>query len=187
MKNKRNLICLFAFILAVNLSFLFADGIEEAKNLADSGDYQKAYEKLSSVVTSMKDEINNLQGLVKYYKEELSRVTGPQPTMDRSYNEAANSLWASAWNIQHDGVFKKTGKEKEEYLNRAVQTYKTIVIEYPYSTKAEEAQYQAARLYYKFIKDYKKAEDELNRYIEMYPNGRFTSEAKELLSRIKSE
>jgi TolA-binding protein len=189
MIEKKQLIYLLILIITgvLNLNLLFADDFEDAKNFANSGDYQKAYEKLNIAASAMQDEIKNLQGLVKYYKDELSRVTGPQPNMDRSYNEAANSLWASAWSVQHDGVFKKTGREREEYLSRAVQTYKQIVIEYPYSPKAEEAQYQAARLYYKFLKDDKKAEDELNRYLEIYPNGRFSSEAKEILTRIRKD
>jgi TolA-binding protein len=179
------LFSLSSLLLFENISY--ASEIDEAQKLADDGDYKSAYEKLNIVVVSLQDEIKNLKGLVQYYKEELEKATGPKKSTDYNYNTAANSLWASAWNVQHDGIFKKTGKEKEEYLNRAVNTYKQIVIDYPDSVKAEEAQYQAARLYYKFIKDYKKAEDEFNRYLEMYPNGRFSNEAKEFLMRLKKE
>ncbi len=187
MINKKCMIMFLIFIAIVNSSLLFADEIEEAKALANGGEYQKAYEKMSNVVRQLQDEVKNMEGLLHHYKDELAKVTGPQKTVDRSYNEAANSLWASAWSVQHDGVFKKTGKEKDEYLQRAVDTYKTIVIDYPYSNKAEEAQYQIGKLYYKFMKDYKRAADEFNRYIGMYPNGRFTSEAKEMLMRIEKE
>lgn len=148
-------------------------------------DYKKAYEESLTVIEELQTEIKNLQGLVEYYKGELAKSNNPPEAVDHSYNEAANRLWASAWNLQHDGVFKKSGKEKEEYLYRAVDTYKRIVIDYPYSNKAEEAQYRIGRVYYKFIKDYRLAEQELQRYVDMYPKGRFTSEAKELLDRMR--
>lgn len=162
-----------------------SDAIDDAKLLAEKGGYKEAYEKLLKVIEEMQKEIVNMEGLVQYYKGELNKITTPQPVVDYSYNESANALWASAWNYQHDGVFKKTGREKEEYLHRAVDTYKRIVIDYPYSNKAEEAQYRIGRVYYKFIKDNKKAEEELQRYLDMYPNGRFASEVKETLMRFK--
>lgn len=148
-------------------------------------DYKKAYEESLGIIEKLQAEIKNLDGLVQYYKNELAGLDNTPVAVDYSYNEAANRLWASAWNLQHDAVFKKTGKEKEEYLRRAVDTYKRIIIDYPYSNKAEEARYRIGRIYYKFIKDYKLAESELQRYVDMYPKGRFTSEARELLGRIR--
>lgn len=148
-------------------------------------DYKKAYEESLGIIDKLQAEIKNLEGLVEYYKGELSKLNNPPEIIDYSYNDAANRLWASAWNLQHDAVFKKSGKEKEEYLYRAVDTYKRIVIDYPYSNKAEEAQYRIGRIYYKFIKDYKLADVELQKYVDMYPKGRFTSEARELLDRMR--
>lgn len=148
-------------------------------------DYKKAYEESLGIIDKLQAEIKNLEGLVEYYKGELSELNNPPEIIDYSYNDAANRLWASAWNLQHDAVFKKSGKEKEEYLYRAVDTYKRIVIDYPYSNKAEEAQYRIGRIYYKFIKDYKFADVELQKYVDMYPKGRFTSEARELLDRMR--
>lgn len=184
-KNKKLGIVGLVFILFCSHIAFCSDGIEEAKELAGQGDYEKAYEKLLVILEEMQGEIKNLQGLVGYYKDELTKVNNPPQIVDYSYNEAANRLWASAWNFQHDGIFKKAGKEKEEYLQKAVDTYKRIIIDYPYSNKAEEAQYRIGRIYYKFIKDYELASVELQRYINMYPKGRFVSEAKELLDRVR--
>lgn len=187
MMNRRIVVFLILVILHMPSDGFSSDMATEAKALANTGDYQKAYEKLLVVLDEKETEIKNEQGLTKYYKDELARITGPQPSGDRTYNEAANSLWASAWDLQHDGVFKKVGKEKEEYLNRAVETYKRIVIDYPYSNKAEEAQYRIGRIYYKFIKDDKRAKDAFQRYLDMYPKGSFASEVRETLMRLKKE
>lgn len=184
-KIQKISIVVLVFIFFLASSAFCSDGIEEAKELADKGDYKKAYERLVVILEEMHGEIKNLQGLVQYYKDELAKINNPPQIVDFGYNEAANRLWASAWNFQHDGIFKKAGKEKEEYLQRAVDTYKRIVIDYPYSNNAEEAQYRIGRIYYKFIKDYELASAELQRYINMYPKGRFASEAKELLDRVR--
>ncbi len=161
--------------------------IEEAKTLAGSGKYREAYERLLPLAENLQIEITNLQGIVKYYKNELTRVDAPPREMDYAYNEAANRLWSSAWSLQHDGVFKKTGREKDEYLQKAVDTYRQIVINYPLSAKAEDAQYRMGRIYYKFIKDYKLAEHELQRYMNMYPRGKFASSAQQILLRINRD
>ena len=167
---------------------LFAEStteVEEAKRLAEEGDYQRAYEKLVVVVKELQSELDNLGGLVEYYKEKVSEFSGDRPqVIDYKYNEAANRLWASAWRMQHDGIFKKMGREKEEYLQKAIDTFKRIVIDYPYADKAEEAQYRVGRIYYKFLKEYSLAEIELERYLNMYPKGKYTSDARVMLRRI---
>lgn len=190
-RNKKYEIIYFAIIISAFVSsapgVFCADNIENAKKIAGQGDYKSAYDKLLIITEEMQSEIKNLRGLLQYYKDELTKTNSPQQAVDYTYNEAANTLWASAWSIQHDGVFKKTGKEKEECLQRAVDTYKRITIDYPSSAKAEEAQYQIARVYYKFIKNDKRAEDEFQRYLDIYPNGRFAGESKEILMRLRRE
>lgn len=165
-----------------------AFSIEEAEILADKGEYKEAYEKLLSVVKELQSELENLEGLVEYYKEEVAKLSGGRPqVIDYKYNEAANRIWASAWRMQHDGVFKKMGKQKEECLQKAIDTFKRIVIDYPYADKAEEAQYRVGRIYYKFLKDYELAEVELQRYLKMYPKGKYASDARGMLRRIRRE
>lgn len=187
MRNRFLEICIVV-VLCLNTVYAFSsDVLEEAKSLANSGDYKKAYEKALAVIDEMDKEIKNKEGLVKYYKDELARLAKPLPIADRAYNEAANTLWASAWDLQHDGVFKKVGKEKQEYLERAVKTYRRIIIDYPLSNKAEEAQYRIGRIYYKFLKDDKKAEEEFQKYLDSYPNGMFASDVRDVLLRLTKE
>lgn len=183
-KSKKIIIIGLMFFLLFNENLFSSDEIEEAESLARQGEYQKAYEKLLAVVDEMRGELENMQGLVQYYKSELAKLNNPPQAVDYSYNESANRLWASAWDMQHDGIFKKVGQEKEECLQKAVDLYKRIVIDYPYSNKAEEAQYRIGRIYFKFIKDNKLAEIELQRYLNMYPKGMYASEAREMLGRI---
>jgi len=159
----------------------------EADTLARQGEYQKAYEKLLSVVENLESDITNLKGLVEYYKEQAEKSSKPSVSMDYTYNEAANALWASAWALQHDGVFKKTGQEKEDCLRRAVDTYRRIVVDYPNSAKSEEAQYRIARIYYKFLKDKEKANEEYQKYLNQYPNGKFSGEAAETIMRLRGK
>lgn len=162
--------------------------VDEAKKLAEQGAFKDAYEKLIVVVKELQSELENLEGLVKYYKEELDKISGGRPqVIDYKYNEAANRLWASAWRMQHDGVFKKMGKEKEECLQKAIDTFKRIVIDYPHADKAEEAQYRVGRVYYRFLKEYKSAEAELERYLNMYPKGNYAGDVKGMLRRIRRQ
>lgn len=184
-KIQRILMIGLVFLLLFNGILFSSNEIEDAQTLARQGEYQKAYEKLLVAIGEMEGEMKNLQGLVQYYKDELTKLNNPPQVMDYSYNESANRLWASAWNLQHDGIFKKTGNEKEEYLQKAVDLYKRIVIDYPNSNKAEEAQYRIGRIYYKFIKDNQLAEIELQRYLNMYPKGMYASDVREILDRIK--
>ena len=170
-------------------SFLCAESscsVDEAKKLAEDGAFKDAYEKLVIVVKELQAELGNLEGLVEYYKEELEKLSGGRPqVIDYKYNEAANRLWASAWRLQHDGVFKKMGKEKEECLQKAIDTFKRIVIDYPYADKAEEAQYRVGRVYYRFLKEYKSAETSLERYLNMYPKGNYVGTVRGMLRRIR--
>lgn len=175
------LFCIYSFCT-------FAVGIvDSAKDLADKGEYKEAYEVLLEAVEELQGDVDNLQGVVQYYKDKIAESDNPPEVVDYSYNQAANRLWATAWNLQHDGVFKKTGRDKEEYLQRSIDTYRRILIDYPYSNKAEEAQYRIGRIYYKFIKDYELAAKEYEKYVNMYPKGKFSSDAKQALSRIRKK
>lgn len=182
------LILLFLFPLAQGWAEA-NDVSAQAKELAKAGNYQQAYELLLGAVTNLQEEIKNINGVLCYYKEEVAKLKGEgqQPVVDLAYNKAANRLFASAWRYQHDGVFKKTGKEKEEFLNKAVAVYKRIVIDYPHADKAEEAQYRVGRVYYKFLKEHQPAEVELQRYLNQYPKGRYASDVRSMLGRIKGK
>ena len=164
-----------------------ADSMEQARILAEQDKYKEAYEILRTYTQELSAEAENLRGLVDYYKKELNAKSQPQRSIDYAYNAAANTLWASAWDLQHDAIFKKTGREKIDFLEKAASTYKRIVIDYPDSNKAEEAQFQTGKLYYKFLKDNSRAELELQKYINIYPNGRYASEANEMLMRIRKK
>lgn len=171
--------------------FLFAenfDNISEAEKLVKEEDYKNAYNKLLLEIKDLEVELENQKGLVEYYKEQLAELNGAEPkVIDYKYNEAANRLWASAWRLQHDGVFEKMGAEKEEVLERAIDTFKRIVIDYPYADKAPDAQFRTGRIYFKFLKDYEMAEVELQKYLNMYPKGKYASDAKTMLRRIKGK
>ncbi len=185
---------LFVFVIILQLLCLSPgwaetdDILAEAGALAKEGEYQGAYKLLLKEVERLKKENKNVNGVLQHYKDELSKLKDEKyPVVGHDYNKAANRLWASAWRNQHDGVFKKTGREKEEALNKAVALYKRIVIDYPHADKAEEAQYRAGRVYYKFLKEYKPAEKELQRYLNHYPKGKYASDANSMLRRIRGE
>lgn len=188
MNRFLSVIIFCAFILFSTQDIWADEKITEAKSLAEKGEYQEAYELLLQVTEAMENEIDNQQGTITHYKKEVSKLKGDRPdVVDHAYNKAATRLWTSAWKLQHDGVFRKSGNEKEECLLKAVATYKRIVIDYPYADKAEEAQYRTGRVYYKFLKDKESAAKELQRYLDMYPNGKYASDARSMLTRIRGK
>ncbi|MBI1870426.1 MAG: tetratricopeptide repeat protein [Chlamydiae bacterium] len=64
-------------------------------------------------------------------------------------------------------------------LEEAIEKYRKIVVSYPLSPEAEQAQFQIAKIYDKFLKEARKAESEYQKYILRYPQGKFVSDARE--------
>jgi len=177
----------FLFLILVPYMCLANEpnSLEKAKKKAEKGDYEKAYMELLDYIKELEFELNNKEGLLEYYKDREKELSGEGfKKVDHEYNAAANRLWVSAWRLQHDGIFKKSGHEKEETLLKAIDMFKRIVIDYPYADKAEEAQYRTGRIYFKYVKDYKKATAELEKYLRSYPRGKFASDARGMLNRI---
>ena len=161
--------------------------LDDIEKMVREEDYKNAYIQLLEVVKNLKEELDNANEVSKFYKEKTSGRKNEYVPADLSLQKAAQSLWTSAWRKQHDGIFRKTGKEKEKCLNEAVGLYKRIYIDYPNTDKASEAQYRVGRIYYKFLKDYENAEIALDRYMNMYPNGKYASDANTMLRKIRKE
>jgi len=100
-------------------------------------------------------------------------------------NTEVARLWKEGWEWQHKGVFEaRKRKDKEEYLDKAIEIFRKIVVSYPQSYKAEEAKYRIGRIYFAFLKEYGKAKKELEEFISQYPNSEFLEEAQEILKKI---
>ncbi|MBU4343174.1 MAG: tetratricopeptide repeat protein [Candidatus Omnitrophica bacterium] len=69
-------------------------------------------------------------------------------------------------------------KNKQFRKAQALSLYEHIVIEFPDSERAPEVMYLAGNIYYKDIKDYKKAKEVFARLISDYPDSPFAKKAR---------
>ncbi|HEX68471.1 MAG TPA: tetratricopeptide repeat protein [bacterium] len=165
--------------------------IEKARELWKKGNYREAGEILWKVIEEQKEEIENQRKIIRFYREELKRVEKEKKEVERGVeiataNLEAGRLYREGWKWQHRGIFEaKNEKEKREALLKAIEIFREIVIRYPYSEKADDAQYRIGRIYFAFLKEYGKAEMELRKLIENYPESEYVEKAKEMLERLK--
>lgn len=75
-------------------------------------------------------------------------------------------------------------KNKQFGKAQALSLYEHIVIEFPDSARVPEAMYRAGIIYFKEIKDYKKAKEVFARLVSDYPDSSFATKAERLYKRI---
>ncbi len=183
-------ICLSLFLL-LPLSLLNAQDLERAKDLWERGEYKEAGEVLWEILKQQQEEIKHLKKVIHFYSQELEEIKKEKERIERNIDKASANLEAArlfreGWGWQHKGIFEaRNEKEKREYLNKAIEIFRQIVLRYPSAEKADDAQFRIGRIYYAFLKNYGKAEVELKKLVENYPESEFVKEAKVMLEKIK--
>ena len=159
--------------------------------LWEEGKYKEAGEIFIGVIDKQKQQIENQENLLEYYRQEVEKQKQEKKQLQYSSNLAAvnvevGRLWKEGWDWQHKGVFEaRKREEKQKYLGKAIEIFRKIVVSYPESFRAEEAQFRIARIYFAFLKEYGKAQKELEQFINQYPNSELREEAEEMLQKIK--
>ena len=180
---KTLLILIVLFLLLGQGRFADSDepDLGRARTAADKNDFEKAYHIALDAIQVRDQKIQNLTGLVEFYREKLKTLeTAPQTSsISIETIENAERLWREAWNLQRTAIFKKVGREKTEMLMEAIEKFRNIVTSYPSAKRAQEAQYRIGRIYSKFLKDHQKAKEEFDNYLQNYPNGNYTKEIQE--------
>ena len=164
---------IFAFACLSCLT-VFASGVEEASREAEAGNYKKAYNLLSSDYYNLQRELEEKQKLLDVYRQELDKLEKEKDDLlklaGRGQTSAdAERIWKEAWRIQRTAIHEKSGKGKEQMLLEAIGTFKEIIVNYPSSSRASDAQYRIGRLYYKFLDNKRKGYEELHKFVRDYP------------------
>ena len=103
--------------------------------------------------------------------------------------ELATSLRESGIDVILDKWDLKEGHDAYAFMEKMVSDPDiekvAIICDKTYSEKADDAQYRIGRIYFAFLKEYGKAEMELRKLIENYPESEYVEKAKEMLERLK--
>lgn len=167
MKFPKLVIFAFAYLFCLTV---FASSVEEASREAEAGNYKKAYNLLSSDYHNLQGELEEKQKLLDVYRQELDKLEKEKANLlklgGRGQTSAdAERIWKEAWRIQRTAIHEKSGKEKERMLLKAIETFREIVVNYPLSARASDAQYRIGRLYYKFVGNKRKGYEEFRKFV----------------------
>lgn len=182
----RALICAMMIIYACAMPVkVYAGLYETSMKYAKEGKYPEAYQTQSELLTQKNKKIKKLKELVRFYRKRLKALENAEPPATNSYEETDNAkqLWQNAWDMQRTAIFKKVGREKEDLLEDAVAKYSEIIMQYPKSKEAEDAQFRIGRIYCKFLKDRRRGQVEYQKYLERFPQGEHAGEARDELKK----
>ncbi len=146
---------------------------------------------LFEILKEKDQEISRQKKVIKFYREELKRLEGEKETLSRGMDIAvanieATRLFREGWKWQHKGIFESSDpREKRKNLLKAIEIFRKIVVTYPYSEKADDAQYRIGRLYFRYLKEREKARVELEKLLQNYPQSEFVEQAKEMLEKLR--
>ncbi|GEM_PF-3002566 len=184
-------ICVSSLLFFALFYPLYGGEKERAAKLCKEGNYKEASAILWNIIKNQEEELENRKKVIEFYRSEIERLEREKKEIGKGVEQAtvnldAARLFREGWKWQHKGIFDaKDEKEKREYLNKAVGIFRQIVVRYPQAEKADDAQFRLGRIYFAFLKEYGKAEVELRRLLEMYPDSEFVDEAKRMLEKLK--
>ncbi|MCK9555949.1 tetratricopeptide repeat protein [bacterium] len=162
-----------AFFILSFPNLIRAENIQGAKEEYDSGNYKKAYDILILEYISLKNEAKEKDQLLDAYRTEIQRMEDEQKRLRSRpagvQNEEAERIWKEAWSIQKTAIHEKSGKERDQFLLNAIDSFREITLDYPDSARAAEAQYRIGRLYYRYLGNKKKGYDEFQKFLQAYP------------------
>ena len=170
---------------------LYSGEREKAMELWEKGEYREAGEILWNIIKNQEEELENQKKVIEFYKKEIHRLEKEKKEIGKGVEQAtvnldAARLFREGWKWQHKGIFDaRDEKERKECLEKAIEIFRKIVVRYPQAEKADDAQFRVGRIYFAFLKEYGKAEVELRKFLEMYPDSEFVDEVNRMLEKLR--
>lgn len=96
----------------------------------------------------------------------------------------AGKLWEEARNLENNTGVESRSKDKEQRMSDALDHYRQIMRQYPFSDKADDALYRAGKISYDYFSDMELSRQFFSRLVETYKDSPFVEKSKDMLERI---
>ena len=149
---------------------------------------QKQIQALQSQVLKQQESLDLQQERIIEQNEQLARqreIIDEQPNLN-DVTEAWVHYKTGA-ELQHKARFDVRKRDARGYYRKAIEEYLTVVEQHPNTPPASECAYRIGQIYHRYLKEYDRAREYYNLYLERYPNSDKNDEVREGLGDLKGQ
>lgn len=155
--------------------------------LRNSGNLEKAFEIFKVI-----DKLKGSEGLEILRFADQSRMDGQYEIALRAYSHIINlgkenrfapsALYGFTRTLELNLLTKQEMTKNE--IDEVINNYRQVIRDYPKSQNDAQARIRIASMYFDYLKDTKKAIEELDSFTELFPNHQLTTTALNMLGNI---